>query len=196
MEREVDTLLRKGAIEVVPPHERESGFYNQYIIVPKKDGGLHPILDLRQLNRSFSRLKFRMLTIRQNQVWGLVCFDRSIRRIFSYLHPSHSQEVSTQLLICYGPRKRGLHASKQTLSRWIVDAINMSYESSDLPSPMGVKAHSTRSVVASKDFFADVPLQDNNANNCNNAGWSAPLTFVRFYGLDLRANPGSSVLLP
>ncbi len=26
MEREVDTLLRKGAIEMVPPHERESGF--------------------------------------------------------------------------------------------------------------------------------------------------------------------------
>ncbi len=48
MEREVNTLLRKGAIEMVPPHERESGFYSQYFIVPKKDGGLHPILDLHQ----------------------------------------------------------------------------------------------------------------------------------------------------
>ncbi len=28
-----------------------------------------------------------------NQVRGLVCFDRSRRRILSYLHPSHSQEV-------------------------------------------------------------------------------------------------------
>ncbi len=61
MEREVDTLLRKEAIEVVPPHKRESGFYSQYFIVPKKDGGLCPILDLRQLNRSVSRLKFKML---------------------------------------------------------------------------------------------------------------------------------------
>lgn len=29
---------------------RESGFYSQYSIVPKKDGGLGPSLDLRQLN--------------------------------------------------------------------------------------------------------------------------------------------------
>ncbi len=48
MEREVDTLLRKGAIKVVPPHERESRFYSRYFIVPKKDGGLRPILDLHQ----------------------------------------------------------------------------------------------------------------------------------------------------
>ncbi|KAL0147482.1 hypothetical protein M9458_057222 [Cirrhinus mrigala] len=65
MEQEVATLLRKEAIEVVPPHERESGFYSRYFIVPKKDGGLRPILDLRLLNRSVKRLKFKMLTIRQ-----------------------------------------------------------------------------------------------------------------------------------
>ncbi|KAI2657538.1 Transposon Ty3-G Gag-Pol polyprotein [Labeo rohita] len=65
MEQEVATLLRKEAIEVVPPHERESGFYSRYFIVPKKDGGLRPILDLRLLNRSVKRLKFKMLTIKQ-----------------------------------------------------------------------------------------------------------------------------------
>ncbi|KAI2664175.1 Protein P [Labeo rohita] len=32
------TLLRKEAIEVVPPHDRESGFYSRYFVVPKKDG--------------------------------------------------------------------------------------------------------------------------------------------------------------
>ena len=65
LEQEVITLLRKEAIEVVPPHDRESGFYSRYFIVPKKDGGLRPILDLRQLNHSVMRLKFKMLTIRQ-----------------------------------------------------------------------------------------------------------------------------------
>ncbi len=65
MEREVDTLLRKEAIEVVPPHKRESGFYSRYFIVPKKDGGSRPILDLCLLNHSVSRLKFNMLTLRQ-----------------------------------------------------------------------------------------------------------------------------------
>ncbi|KAL0183522.1 hypothetical protein M9458_019218, partial [Cirrhinus mrigala] len=49
MEQEVETLLRKEAIEVVPPQHRESGFYSRYFIVPKKDGGLRPIIDLRSL---------------------------------------------------------------------------------------------------------------------------------------------------
>ncbi|KAI2657541.1 hypothetical protein H4Q32_008891 [Labeo rohita] len=65
MEQEVGTLLRKEAIEVVPPQDRESGFYSRYFIVPKKDGGLRPILDLRLLNRSVMRLKFKMLTVNQ-----------------------------------------------------------------------------------------------------------------------------------
>ncbi|KAI2646402.1 Transposon Ty3-G Gag-Pol polyprotein [Labeo rohita] len=65
MEQEVETLLRKEAIEVVPPQDGESGFYSRYFIVPKKDGGLCPILDLRLLNRSVMRLKFKMLTINQ-----------------------------------------------------------------------------------------------------------------------------------
>ncbi len=65
MEQEVKALLRKEAIEVVPPHERESGFYSRYFIVLKKDGGLRPIIDLRQLNHSVSQLKFKMLTLRQ-----------------------------------------------------------------------------------------------------------------------------------
>ncbi len=52
MEQEVERLLRKEAIDVVPPHDAAPGFYSRYFIVPKKDGGLRTILDLRQLNRS------------------------------------------------------------------------------------------------------------------------------------------------
>ncbi|KAL0185776.1 hypothetical protein M9458_017446, partial [Cirrhinus mrigala] len=66
MKQEVETLLRKEAIEVVPPHDRESEFYRRYFIVPKKkDGGLRPILDLRRFNRSVMWLKFKMLTVKQ-----------------------------------------------------------------------------------------------------------------------------------
>ncbi len=75
MEQEVDTLLRKEAIEVVPPHERESGFYSRYFVVPKKDGGLRPILDLRQLNRSVSRLEIKMLTLKQ--IEKLICMAKN-----------------------------------------------------------------------------------------------------------------------
>jgi hypothetical protein len=115
-----------------------------------------------------------------------------VRALDAYVHRAAQWRRTDQLLVCFGPPKRGLPASKQTLSRWIVDAISTSYESSGLPSPLGVKAHSTRGMAASKAFLAGVPLQD----ICNAAGWSTPLTFVRFYGLDLQASPGASVLSP
>ncbi len=59
---EVAILLAKDAIEPVPPAEMKSGFNSPYFIVPKKDGGLRPILDLRVLNRALHKLPFRMLT--------------------------------------------------------------------------------------------------------------------------------------
>ncbi len=80
---------------------------------------------------------------------------------------------------------------KQTLSLWIVDAISLAYESSGLPLPLGVKAHSTLNVAVSMAFLAGVSIQD----ICDAAGRSTPIQFVRFYGLDMQDNPGSSVLL-
>ncbi|KAI2649176.1 hypothetical protein H4Q32_020398 [Labeo rohita] len=62
---EVAVLLAKDAIEPVPPAEMKSGFYSPYFIVPKKSGGLRPILDLRALNRSVLRLPFKMLTTKR-----------------------------------------------------------------------------------------------------------------------------------
>ncbi len=62
---EVAVLLAKDAIEPVPPAEMKSEFYSPYFIVPKKDGGLRPILDLRVLNRALHKLPFRMLTQRR-----------------------------------------------------------------------------------------------------------------------------------
>ncbi len=58
---EIAVLLAKDAIEPVPPAEMKSGFYSLYFIVPKKDSGLRPILDLRVLNRALHNLPFRML---------------------------------------------------------------------------------------------------------------------------------------
>ncbi len=59
---------------MVPPQKSESGFYSRYFIVPEKDGGLRPILDLHQLNRSVRRLRFKMLTgkyLRSSPTTGL-----------------------------------------------------------------------------------------------------------------------------
>uniref|UniRef100_UPI003AAC7FDB uncharacterized protein n=1 Tax=Centroberyx gerrardi TaxID=166262 RepID=UPI003AAC7FDB len=46
-------------------NETQGGFYSRYFVVPKKYGGLHPILDLRVLNKYLRRFTFKMLTLRQ-----------------------------------------------------------------------------------------------------------------------------------
>ncbi len=58
-------LLEKGAIEIVPPAQSESGFCSRYFLVPKKDGGLRPILDLRFLSYALMKRSFRMITLKQ-----------------------------------------------------------------------------------------------------------------------------------
>ncbi len=45
--------------------KRESGFYSRYFLVPKKDGGLRPVLDLRLLNYALMKWSFRMITLKQ-----------------------------------------------------------------------------------------------------------------------------------
>ncbi len=50
----------KDAIEPVPPADMGSGLFSTYFIVPKKGGGLRPILDLRVFNRALHKLPFKM----------------------------------------------------------------------------------------------------------------------------------------
>ncbi len=52
LQQELSSLLQKGAIEEVPQSEVKRGFFSRYFLVPKRDGGLRPILDLRCLNLS------------------------------------------------------------------------------------------------------------------------------------------------
>ncbi|KAI2645695.1 ORF V: Enzymatic polyprotein [Labeo rohita] len=96
-----------------------------------------------------------------------------VRALDAYVHRAALWRKTDQLFVCYGPPKKGYPATKQTLSRWIIDAISTAYEFSDLPSPLGVKAHSTCAMAASKALLAGVPIQD----IFNAAGWSTPLTF-------------------
>ncbi|KAJ1208810.1 hypothetical protein NDU88_004193 [Pleurodeles waltl] len=63
--QEVEVLLAKGAIEKVPVPEVGRGCYSRYFLIPKKDKGLCPILDLRDLNYFLKKEKFKMITLAQ-----------------------------------------------------------------------------------------------------------------------------------
>ena len=61
---ELTELVKKGAISPIPPGEESEGFYSRYFLVPKKTGGMRPILDLSVFNKRIMKRPFHMLTIK------------------------------------------------------------------------------------------------------------------------------------
>ncbi len=106
----------------------------------------------------------------------LLCPVRALR---IYVDRTRSFRSSEQLLVCYGGQQKGKAVSKQRLAHWIVDAIALAYQSQGEPCPMGVRAHSTRSVASSYALAHGASLAD----ICRAAGWATPNTFARFYSL-------------
>lgn len=113
-----------------------------------------------------------------------------VRALQIYLRKSSQWRRSDQLLVCFGSPKRGLPATKQTVSNWIVQAIALAYQVRGLPSPLALRAHSTKGMASSQALQMGVPLQE----ICEAAGWATPHTFIRFYNLHLPATPGAKVL--
>lgn len=113
-----------------------------------------------------------------------------VRALDMYVLRTAEFRKAEQLFLCFGSARKGFPATKQTLSKWIVEAISFAYGASVRPSPLTVRAHSTRGMAASKALWAGASVQD----VCDAAGWSSPLTFVQFYKLDLTPTPGSLVL--
>ncbi len=79
------------------------------------------------------------------------------------------------------PRDSNSLAHFSEKGQWIVDAVSLAYQSQGKPCPLGVRAHSTRSVVSSHALAHSASLAD----ICRAAGWATPNTFARFYSLCL-----------
>ncbi len=56
---------RKARCRGSAPHRPREWLLQSLFLMPKKDGGLHPILDLRPLNCVLSKRLFKMITLRQ-----------------------------------------------------------------------------------------------------------------------------------
>ncbi len=113
-----------------------------------------------------------------------------MRALDAYVHRAALWLKNEQLFVCFGPPIKGSPASKERMSKWVVKAISLAYESGGQPSPMAVRSQSTRSMAASKALISGVALQE----VCDAAGWSSPHTFIKFYSLDLDTTPGSQVV--
>ncbi len=83
-----------------------------------------------------------------------------VRALDAYVHIAALWRKNEQLLVCFGPPNNGSSASKQRMSKWVVEAISLTYKSAGQPSPMAVQSHSTRSMAASKALISGVALQE------------------------------------
>ncbi len=117
---------------------------------------------------------------------ALLCPVRALR---IYVDRTRSVRSSKQLFVCHGGQQKGKAVSKQRLAHWIVEAVALAYQSQGEPCPLGVRAHSTRSVASSHALVHGASLAD----ICRAAGWATPNTFARFY--NLRVEPVSSRVL-
>jgi len=61
---EVAGLLRKGAVVAIPLDWEENVYFSTYFIVPKKEGGLRSILNLKYFNINVRKRKFKMETLK------------------------------------------------------------------------------------------------------------------------------------
>ena len=63
MGEEVESLLEKGAIE--QDYEDSPGFYFFLFLVPKKEGGQRPVINLKPLNEYIRKKPFHMTTLKE-----------------------------------------------------------------------------------------------------------------------------------
>ncbi len=117
---------------------------------------------------------------------ALFCPVRALR---IYVDRTQSIRTSDQLFVFFGGQQKGRAVSKQRLAHWIVEAIVLAYQARRLPCPLGVRAHSTRSIASSWALARGASIAD----ICKAAGWATPNTFARFY--NLRIEPVSSRVL-
>ena len=113
---EVEDLLKKDAIETVPWNEINSGFYSTFFLVPKKNGKMRLVINLRPLNRYLRKTHFKMdtmtkvLNLVKPQDWAI-----SLDLADAYMHipifPKHRQFLRFCVqgrcfqwkVLCFGP---------------------------------------------------------------------------------------------
>lgn len=98
---EIESLLEKHAIEIVPKTQEGQGFYSTFFVVPKRDGGYRPILNLKPLNIFLQNQHFKMESLRSIiQALNVGDWVASIDLKDAYLHVPIYPEDRKYLRFC------------------------------------------------------------------------------------------------
>lgn len=108
----------------------------------------------------------------------LLCPCRAISYYIKRTAPLRGEVKN--LFLCHG-RKDHRPASKDTVARWIVEAIRFAYDSASTKDFDNFHAHDTRSISTSWALFQGVSIQD----ILEAASWKAESTFSSFYVRDM-----------
>ena len=109
-------IIKKGAIEIVPWQDTHKGFYSTFFLVPKKSGGLRPVINLRPLNRYLKKQHFKMdslstvLNLVQQGDWA-ISLDLTDAYMHIPIHKAHKKflrfciqgKVYQFTCLCFGP---------------------------------------------------------------------------------------------
>lgn len=104
LKAEINSLIEKNAIEIVPRLETQSGFYSTLFLVKKKSGKMRPVINLRPLNRYLRKQHFKMETM--TKVLNLVKqgdWSFSLDLSDAYLHiPIFPKTSKISSVLCAG----------------------------------------------------------------------------------------------
>lgn len=118
LDLEVQKLLEKHAVEIVPSSQALTGFYSTFFLVPKKNGKMRPVINLRPLNRYIRKEHFKMDTLTsvislvQKGDWA-ISLDLEDAYLHIPIHKSHRKYLRFCLhkdgpyyqfrTLCFGP---------------------------------------------------------------------------------------------
>ena len=60
VKKEIEEMMSKGAVQRLHPKEAQSGFFSNIFLVPKKDGRMRPVINLKALNQYVQPQHFKM----------------------------------------------------------------------------------------------------------------------------------------
>ncbi|XP_033634203.1 uncharacterized protein LOC117295606 [Asterias rubens] len=114
LEGEINALLLKGAVRIVPRSGTQTGFMSTFFLTPKKEAGVwRPILNLKPLNKFIRPKRFRMETLR-TILSSIVppAWAASIDLKDAYLHvpvrPEHHKFLRSHLSGCVSRPAQGI----------------------------------------------------------------------------------------
>ncbi|XP_030070322.1 translation initiation factor eIF2B subunit beta isoform X1 [Microcaecilia unicolor] len=106
-----------------------------------------------------------------------------VKRVLKrYIAVTDDFRRSDHLFLLFAGHRKGLSASKPTLSRWIKEMIASAYLLAGKTVPGALKAHSTRGQAASWAECSLVPPEE----ICKAATWSSLHSFSKHYRLDVQ----------